>query len=208
MSGAPSARERLSDLLARAAVASLFAMLAANILANVIETGRVIGFFLLASESLVVVLTVLRRPASVVDRTPTAFTVTVLSGVSSLFLRASSDRGLLPEPMMISISAVGLAIVIVGKLALGRSFGIVPANRGVVVRGPYAYVRHPIYAGYILTNVTFILAYPTWRNVILAAITDIGLVIRVFLEERTLAHDDRYQTYTRRVVWHLVPGLF
>ena len=49
--------------------------------------------------------------------------------------------------------AIGLVLVVVGKMALGRSFGIVPANRGVVVRGPYTLVRHPIYTGYLITHV-------------------------------------------------------
>ena len=39
--------------------------------------------------------------------------------------------------------------MIAGKVVLGRSFGLVPANRGIVARGPYLLVRHPIYAGYL-----------------------------------------------------------
>ena len=50
------------------------------------------------------------------------------------------------------ISTVGLLFVIAGKITLGRSFGIVPANRGVVA-GPYTLVRHPIYAGYLLSHI-------------------------------------------------------
>ena len=50
------------------------------------------------------------------------------------------------------VSAIGLAVVIVGKMTLGRSFGVVPANRGVVVGGPYRLVRHPIYTGYLITT--------------------------------------------------------
>ena len=38
-----------------------------------------------------------------------------------------------------------------GKLSLGRSFGLMPANRGVVSTGMYRLVRHPIYLGYLVT---------------------------------------------------------
>ena len=59
------------------------------------------------------------------------------------------------------ISAVGLIVVIVGKMSLGRSFGLMPANRGIVSTGLYRVVRHPIYLGYLITHVGFVAANPT-----------------------------------------------
>ena len=53
------------------------------------------------------------------------------------------------------------SIIIAGKLTLGRSFGLMPANRGVVSSGIYRFVRHPIYAGYLITHVAFLAAHPT-----------------------------------------------
>ena len=56
---------------------------------------------------------------------------------------------MLPEPLTIAICGIGLIIVVLGKLSLGRSFGLAPANRGVVVeRRCTDCVRHPIYLGY------------------------------------------------------------
>ena len=98
--------------------------------------------------------------------------------------------------------------MIVGKLALGRSFGIAPANRGVVMRGPYVLVRHPIYAGYLLTHVAFLVAHPTPWNVAVILVADGALVVRALIEERVLSADEEYQSYCRRVGWHLVPGVF
>ena len=98
--------------------------------------------------------------------------------------------------------------VIAGKITLGRSFGIVPANRGVVIGGPYTLVRHPIYTGYLLTHVAFACAYPTPWNLAILAATDVALVVRALDEERVLAADRTYQAYCSRVAWHLVPGSF
>jgi protein-S-isoprenylcysteine O-methyltransferase Ste14 len=77
-----------------------------------------------------------------------------------------------------------------------------------VVAGPYALVRHPIYAGYLLSHIAFACAYPTAWNIVILAATDVALVLRALCEERVLAADGTYQIYCRRVAWHLVPGVF
>lgn len=197
-----------ADILARAAVGGLFALLSINLLTDFIQTQRMTGLLLLVSESLVVVLTILRRRASIVDRSPGAAVVTAASLVGPVLLRTAQGSGLLPDVATVVISAVGLIVVIAGKITLGRSFGIVPANRGVVIAGPYGIVRHPIYAGYVLTHVGFACAYPTAWNVALVVLTDAALMIRALYEERVLAGDRVYQTYCRRVAWHVVPGVF
>jgi hypothetical protein len=46
----------------------------------------------------------------------------------------------------------------------GRSFGILPGNRGIVKEDPFRIVRHPIYAGWFLLTVGYFLAYPSWIN--------------------------------------------
>ena len=55
------------------------------------------------------------------------------------------------------------------KLVLGRAFGIVAANRGVKVLGPYCLVRPPMYAGYTLTQFGFLLAMPSRLNALFYA---------------------------------------
>ena len=79
-------------------------------------------------------------------------------------LRATNLVPVVPDALTVIVAALGLALVIVGKMTLGRSFGVVPANRGVVVRGPYGVVRHPIYAGYLLTHIGFLAANPSPWN--------------------------------------------
>ena len=114
----------------------------------------------------------------------------------------------MPDWATAMVSAAGLCLVIAGKLTLGRSFGIVPANRGVVAAGPYLLVRHPIYTGYLVTHAAFVAAHPTLWNLAIVLIADTALVARGLIEERVLALDERYRAYCSRVGWHLVPGLF
>jgi protein-S-isoprenylcysteine O-methyltransferase Ste14 len=195
-------------LLARATICALFTLLSVNILRSFQQTHQVTGLLLLVSEFLVVVLTFVRRRADLVDRSAAATVVTVVSVVGPLLLRASDEPGLLPDAATAALLALGLIVVVVGKMTLGRSFGLVPANRGVVVAGPYAFVRHPIYSGYLVTHIAFILAHPRFWNIVLVVICDAALILRALAEERVLDHDARYKEYCQRVGWHFVPGLF
>jgi protein-S-isoprenylcysteine O-methyltransferase Ste14 len=201
--------ERLRDLCARACIGVLFSLLSINLLTQFLQTGRVTGLLLLASESLVVVLTIVRRRARLVDRSIAAGVVTILSVAGPPLVRASdATLPLAPDELTAIVSACGLALVIVGKMTLGRSFGVAPANRGVVVAGPYSFVRHPIYTGYLVAHAGFLIANPSPWNIAVILVADAALILRALLEERVLSHDVVYQGYCRRVGWHLVPGVF
>jgi protein-S-isoprenylcysteine O-methyltransferase Ste14 len=198
----------IGDLLSRGIVSGLLLALAANLLADFQQTGRVTGLLLLASELLVAVLMTFRRRTADVDRSAISLLLTLISVAGPFLLRPSDQLSMIPDAATVSVSAFGLLIVIAGKLTLGRSFGIVPANRGVVTAGPYALVRHPIYFGYLLTHIAFVAANPLLRNMLIVTIADAALVGRALKEEQTLEKDERYQAYCRRVSWHVVPGVF
>lgn len=197
-----------SDLLARATVGVLFALLCVNLLQDFLQTRRVTGLLLLASEALVVILTIFRRRAQIVDRSPEAVITVFLSVVGPPLLRTAPEGAWLPDALTAFVSSVGLLIVVFGKLTIGRSFGIAPANRGIVTAGPYLFVRHPIYTGYLISHLAFVAAHPTLRNIALVVVGDSALIVRALIEERVLTQDDGYREYCGRVRWHLVPGVF
>ena len=197
-----------SDLIARAIVIVLFSLLSINLLEDFQQTGHVTGLLLLASEALVVVLTLIRRRTTIVDRSAAGLVTTMLSLAGPPMLRAVAEPGLVADTATAVVSAVGLALVLMGKLTLGRSFGIAPANRGVVIGGPYNLVRHPIYTGYLITHVAFLVAHPTPWNALVIAVADGALIARALIEERVLSRDEQYRSYCQRVGWHLVPGVF
>ena len=200
--------EVIRDLGARLFVATLFGMMSVNLLGDFMRTGHITGVLLLASESLVVVLTLFRRRAQLTDRSVAATVATVLSLTGPPLVRSADGYALAPDAVTALVSVAGLLVVIAGKLALGRSFGIAPANRGVVARGPYGLVRHPIYSGYLVTHIAFAVAHPSPWNLAILTIADGALVVRALIEERLLRADSRYQAHCGRVGWHLVPGIF
>ncbi len=201
-------RHAATDALARICVGVLFVLLTISLFAEFRRTGHVTGLLLAGSEGLVVVLTIVRRRTQIVDRSVTAAALTVVSLIGPPLVRPTATTPLFSDQATAVLSAIGFAIVVYGKMSLGRSFGLIPANRGVVTAGPYAIVRHPIYAGYLITHLAFLAAHPTGANIGIVVIADAALVWRALLEERVLAGDRAYRAYCSRVAWHLVPGVF
>lgn len=107
-----------------------------------------------------------------------------------------------------AIMSLGLLLSISGKVALNRRFGLIAANRGVQGRGPYAFVRHPIYAGYTMSHVGFLITNPAWWNVIVYATSLCFQLLRIVEEEKFLNADPQYRAYTNKVRFRLLPGLF
>jgi protein-S-isoprenylcysteine O-methyltransferase Ste14 len=198
----------MADTAARTIVIALFTVMAVRLGLDFMETGRLTGLLLLASEALVVLLTLFRRAPAIVDRSTRARLLTALSMVGPPLVRPTAFGGVAPEVATVLISAFGLLVVIGGKLSLGRSFGLIPANRGIVCSGLYRAVRHPIYLGYVLTHVAFVAANPTLWNLILLTASDIALMARAVCEERTLARDLEYRQYQQVVRWRVLPGVF
>jgi protein-S-isoprenylcysteine O-methyltransferase Ste14 len=198
----------VADLAARAAIVVLFSMMAIRFGADFLATGRITGLFLLLSEVLVVVLTVARRSAITIDRSMTARALTGASMAGPPLLAPATVAALASESVTVALSCVGLAIVIAGKAALGRSFALLPANRGIVSSGMYRLVRHPIYMGYLIAHVAYLLANPSVWNITALVLADAALLVRAVREEKTLALDPAYREYQQRVRWRVAPGIF
>jgi protein-S-isoprenylcysteine O-methyltransferase Ste14 len=91
---------------------------------------------------------------------------------------------------------------------LGRSFGSVAANRGIVHRGPYAVVRHPLYAGYFFIQIGYVLYSLSWWNVFVVLFVTGCNVGRAVVEERLLVLSGEYGEYQREVRWRLLPRVW
>jgi protein-S-isoprenylcysteine O-methyltransferase Ste14 len=79
----------------------------------------------------------------------------------------------------------------------------------VVTNGPYAYVRHPGYAGTVLAFAALPVAFNSLWALIPASVGGGLLVFRTFLEDRFLQKElDGYREYVLRVRWYLYPGIW
>ena len=79
----------------------------------------------------------------------------------------------------------------------------------VVTGGPYQYIRHPAYAGGVLTQVATPVLLGSWWALLLGIFDALLFILRTFLEDRTLKADlPGYLEYTRDVRYRLMPGVW
>ena len=103
------------------------------------------------------------------------------------------------------LSLGGVVLALWGLASLGRAFDIVPADRGLVIRGPYRFMRHPIYAGEIFSALVMAVTNISLWNAIAILSLVITLVIRILWEEKIISG---YAVYAKNVPSRLVPGLW
>ena len=108
-----------------------------------------------------------------------------------------------------ALAAAGLLFTVWARRHLGRNWsGIVTVKQDheLVVSGPYAYARHPIYTGLLLAFVGSALALGEWRGVLAVLIVFLALWRKLRLEERWMLDQfgEQYRAYRGKVA-ALVP---
>jgi protein-S-isoprenylcysteine O-methyltransferase Ste14 len=197
---------RVGSVLSRALLVLLFIFFAWANLSHWRATGEPSGLGLTILEGWVALLFVIRRPASDVSFSRLAWIAAPIGTFAMLLARPA--EGGLPPLLCEVVQLGGVAFAVVSLTALGRSFGLVAANRGVKTRGPYALVRHPAYAGYLVSYLGYVAENPSLRNVGLLVVGTAFQLVRIREEERLLLRDSAYQWYRTRVRYRLVPLVY
>jgi protein-S-isoprenylcysteine O-methyltransferase Ste14 len=199
--------QRVLSILSRAIPASYFSIACLAFWNNFLRTGKWTSLFWMVSEGVVVILLVFRRPSQSVSRRPWDWIAGFAGSFFVLLVRPTGEAAI-ADAAGFALQLFGTGIQLCGKVALGRSFGIVAANRGVVSSGPYRLIRHPIYLGYLVTHAGFLLSNPSVRNVAIYAAAYVFQFARIYAEERILAQDGEYREYLRNVRYRLIPGVY
>lgn len=163
---------------------------------------------LVIAESITVVIYLTARITKDVSFTPIAVLSTVCATFFFLFVALGDGTKLAPLWLTASLQLAGIIFQIAAKAWLGRAFGLLPANRGIVSGGPYRLVRHPIYLGYMTSHLGFLLANFQVHNLTLILAVAFCQIIRIREEEALLLKDPKYQAYAERARWRLVPGIW
>jgi len=172
------------------------------------DMSRITLIFFAVAEVLTVGLAIFSRVPLERDWNPLSLLVTLFATFYFVAFQIEPGIRLVPELFAAGVQVAGVAIQIYAKWSLRRSFGLLPANRGVVVFGPYRVVRHPMYLGYFVTDIGFLLANFGPRNVLIVLMQWTIQLVRIMREERLLSKDDTYRRYMSRVRYRLISGLF
>ena len=116
------------------------------------------------------------------------------------------------------VSLAGDVLVVLGLFinllvfrenSYGASNIKVEEGQTVISTGPYALVRHPMYAGVLVMIIGVPLALGSWWGLAVLALITPGLIWRILDEEKVLEKDlSGYQEYEQKVRYRIVPYLW
>jgi len=182
--------------------AFLFVLLAMVRIVGILDGGfTLLGALLFAQASLAALLMIFRRTGRLVAPKWVQMASWLSAILPMLFFTPARPawQGLLPVP--------GLALNVWALAALGTAFGISPAYRGLVTSGPYRWLRHPMYAGELLSLTGAFAAAALPLNLAILLAFTASILWRIGWEERILKCNG-YPGYANIVRWRLVPGIW
>ncbi len=188
-------------------LAAIFALFAAVHFSNGMSTGQwlTLGPIVLQETALVTVF-LTRRRTNAVATERTAWLAAIVGTFLPLALRPSDPVGVVA--LGAPVQCIGVVLALLALTSLGRSFGLVPAHRGIQTDGLYSFIRHPMYAGHLIGYLGYVISYPSPRNAVIVLVTAIAINVRVLYEERLLGRDPVYAAYLHRVAWRFLPHLY
>jgi protein-S-isoprenylcysteine O-methyltransferase Ste14 len=173
-----------------------------------IQTHRLIGIVFFAQQTLVALAYLIRRPARLVTRRLDDWLLAFAGTFIGVLFRPEGEHPTWGIWTGIVLQLAGVAVAVTCILTLGRSFGFAAADRGVVTRGPYTVVRHPMYASYLLLESGYLVQSLSVRNAIILVIGTLCNGGRALAEERLLTNNIDYLAYRRRVRRRIIPGVW
>jgi protein-S-isoprenylcysteine O-methyltransferase Ste14 len=196
------------DRIEKGLLLAVFSVFVVRMVASWLATGGLVNLLYLADQSLVVGFILCRRPTESISRRPADWLNGLAGTFLPLMLLPASGTPLVPLAACWALLLLGTATHLAAKLTLRRSFGVIAANRGVKRSGPYRLVRHPMYLGYMLSQLGFFLAGPHLANLVIIAGLWSLQIGRILAEERLLGTDAAYGALVRRTPWRLLPGVY
>jgi protein-S-isoprenylcysteine O-methyltransferase Ste14 len=202
-------REATIEILARVGAGLMLAMFAYVAIERwLAEPTRITLLLLVVGLFMSVGLSLFARVPLRRDWTPFAFVCAMGGTFYFVAVRLSPGIQLIPEAAGAALQLFGIFWELFAKVSLRRSFGLLLANRGVVSRGAYRFIRHPMYLGYFMTDLGFLLVNFGTRNMLVYGCQFALQIGRIVREERLLSDDENYRAYRQKVRFRVIPGVF
>jgi protein-S-isoprenylcysteine O-methyltransferase Ste14 len=127
--------------------------------------------------------------------------------VSGVALALAPMPALWPWPAKLGF-VVATAAAAASLACMGSAFGVLPAFRRLVRRGPFRLVRHPVYGCELAMVLCCALASEGARRWLPLAAAVMLVLLRIGVEESVLLRESEYRRYAQQVRWRLFPGLW
>lgn len=196
------------DILEKISLLVVFLFFMLRVLTDLINNGSLINLIYFFDQTLIVIFLILRRRAIMITQNFSDWFLGMAGTFLPLLIIPVEKTNIISTTAVAMIMLAGMAIHLSAKLVLRRSFGVVAANRGVKVKGPYRVVRHPMYAGYMILQLGFLLGGWSLQNFVIIVTCWILFFWRITAEERILCQDPNYRALLLRVRFRLIPGIY
>jgi protein-S-isoprenylcysteine O-methyltransferase Ste14 len=199
-------RRRLGDFL-------LFGVTSAELvlLFFLTSTFTIADWIYVSQHLLVLGIALMRPPPDVQDRSLLSSSAVVVSYAYPYAQVAYLDwvpgNPVWPSGGLVLVT-LGAFLSFASLLSLGRRFGVWPALRGLATRGPYRFVRHPMYLAYVLGDIGWNLQEWNFGTAVLVMAGWTSLFYRIRAEERILSQDAGWSNYIALTRHRLFPGLW
>jgi protein-S-isoprenylcysteine O-methyltransferase Ste14 len=157
------------------------------------------------SETIVVLLFFFRSKAQVLSGDAEDYVIAVTATLSTLLFRPLVGSHIIFGDWLVFL---GIVLQMASLISLNTSFGVAPANRGIKTTGLYKFVRHPVYASYLVLYIGYVLNNQTWENLLIFVFAMSLQIWRIENEERLLSKSPEYKSYMTRARWKLIPLVF
>lgn len=195
--------KRVADRLDQLVLIGLFIMLCFRLMPDGQLPEEAYVLMILLSESIVILFVLIRRSTDKISLSFYDWFI-ALAGTMTVLLIGPVGKAFMPE-FGVGLILLGFTIHFGAKLSLRRSFGIVPADRGIKSNGLYAIVRHPMYMGYFVSHMGYLIAAPSVRNALVYVVAWGFFIMRIFAEEKLLGQNTDYQAYRQKVKYRFIP---
>lgn len=211
--GSPAPRTDLREFLLEASLRSATAALLAGFAYAAIrhwlaDPTRITLLMLVLANCLTLGLSLFVRVPKRRDWNPVTIICSLGASYYFLAIQLAPGERLVPEILGAGLQVIGITWQIYAKISLRFSFGILPANRGIVSSGAYRFVRHPIYLGYLIADVGFVLTNFGLQNLLVYAGLYALQAVRINREEKLLSDDPEYCRYREKVRFRALPGVY
>jgi protein-S-isoprenylcysteine O-methyltransferase Ste14 len=134
------------------------------------------------------------------------FGIVVVPGLDHRFHWSQVPAALVIAANVFALAALWFLLWVVRENSFAASTITVESEQRVISTGPYAYVRHPMYAAAIPLLFSIPIALGSWRGLLVAAVSIPLLIARILDEERVLSKElAGYDDYRRTVRYRLIP---